>query len=387
MQRRPMPVRPDLDERARSLGFTFHRLDGAVYWDENAAYVFTLREIENDLEAPTAELAAMCLELADRIVASEELMRRLKVPEHAWDLIAASWRRRDLSLYGRFDLAYSGEGPAKLLEYNADTPTSLYEAAVFQWFWLEDLKRTGVLPAEADQFNALHERLIERLRAISAGLPLMLHFACMRESAEDRGTVEYLRDCAMQADLRTKHLGIADVGLRGDVFVDLEGERIRRLFKLYPWEWMLAEPFGRAKAMRHTRFLEPPWKAVLSTKGILPLLWELAPGHPNLLPAYFEDDPRRSGLGAQVVRKPLYSREGANVEIRDGTAVAASTGGTYGAEGHVLQALAPLRAFDGNIPVIGSWIVGDAACGIGIREDTSPITGDGSRFVPHVILG
>jgi glutathionylspermidine synthase len=36
-------------------------------------------------------------------------------------------------LYGRFDLAYRGDGPPKLLEYNADTPTALFEAAVVQW--------------------------------------------------------------------------------------------------------------------------------------------------------------------------------------------------------------------------------------------------------------
>src|SRR3954447_15530415 len=379
-----MPVRPDLQERARRLGFSFHAPGGQSYWDETAAYVFSLREVEDEIEGPSAELAALCIDLVDRILRDEERLPRLCVPRHAWDLIAESWRRRDPSLYGRFDLAYSACGPAKLLEYNADTPTALYEAAVFQWFWLEDLKGAGVLTAGADQYNSIHERLIERLRTLGAA-PL-LHFACMRDDGEDEGTVSYLEDCARQAGLLTKPLDMADVGLRGrDVFVDLQEEPIRGLFKLYPWEWIFAETFGRAPAMRRTRFIEPPWKAVLSTKGILPMLWELAPGHPNLLPAFFEGDPGCASLGPQVVRKPLYSREGANVELRDGATVRARTAGAYGAEGYVLQERAPMRDFAGNIPVVGSWIVGETACGLGIREDRSPITGDASRFVPHFI--
>jgi len=383
MRRIASKPRPDLDRRAAELGFTFHAPDGALYWDERNYYAFTLAEIERDLEAPTAELAALCCELAGRIVQSEALLERLAVPRHAWSLIAESWRNAETSLYGRFDFSYDGKGPAKLLEYNADTPTSLYEAAVFQWFWLEDMKAAGRLGADADQFNSLHEKLIARLKAIVPGS--LLHIAGLLESEEDRGFIVYLEDCARQAGLNTVRLGMADIGVSRDRFVDLAGRRIDCLFKLYPWEWMFADAFGKAKAMRAARFIEPPWKAVLSTKGILPLLWEMAPGHPNLLPAFFESDPRKAELGAQFVRKPLYSREGANVLIVDGDCVVAHEEGAYGAEGYIRQALAPLPNFDGSYPVIGSWLVGTEACGIGIREDTSPITRNSARFVPHVI--
>jgi glutathionylspermidine synthase len=139
--------------------------------------------------------------------------------------------------------------------------------------------------------------------------------------------------------------------------------------------------------MRVTRFIEPLWKAVLSTKGILPLLWEMAPNHPNLLECYFEDDPRAAKrLADHYVRKPLYSREGANITIVDGVFRLDGDQGPYDKGAFVRQALSPLPVFDGNHPVIGSWLVGGRACGMGVREDSSPITRNTSRFIPHALL-
>ena len=139
MKRIAIEPRHDLEQRAAEYGFDFHRIDGATYWDESACYEFTLAQIERDLEDPTTELEALCRELVGRAVGDERMLARLRIPEHGWDLIAESWKRGDQTLYGRFDLAYDGRGPARLLEYNADTPTSLFEASVFQWVWLEDM--------------------------------------------------------------------------------------------------------------------------------------------------------------------------------------------------------------------------------------------------------
>jgi prepilin-type processing-associated H-X9-DG protein len=118
---------------------------------------------------------------------------------------------------------------------------------------------------------------------------------------------------------------------------------------------------------------------LLSNKGLLPILWELFPGHPNLLPAYEKPDP----LGGYYVRKPKLSREGANVTWVDGGVAVEETGGNYGHEGHVYQAVADLPEFDGNRAVCGVWVVDHAPAGLGIREDTRRITGNLSRFVPH----
>jgi glutathionylspermidine synthase len=385
MQRIACPERDDWRTTAVETGFDFHTIDGERYWDERGYYAFTLDEIERQIEAPTAEIDAMCLELVGRAVDDESYLRRLKIPQAFWPLISESWHRDELSLYGRLDLSFDGRGPAKLLEYNADTPTSIFEAAVFQWTWLEQAAERQIIPVSADQFNSIHDRLIEAWKKLGAGRHL--HLAGTTENTEDAGTLAYLEDTAGQAGLATTLIDIEDIGLRDDgCFVDLENRDIELAFKLYPWEWMFHDAFGERIAKAPTRWIEPPWKAILSNKGILPLLWEMFRGHPNLLPAYFEDDPDAASLGASFVRKPLFSREGANVAlISEGVTLAAQQG-PYGAEGFIRQALAQLPRFSNQYPVIGSWLVDHTPCGLSIREDENPITGNASRFLPHAIL-
>jgi len=386
MQRIACDERPDWKAKAAEAGFTFHTIEGARYWDERAYYAFTLEEIERDIEEPTGELDAMCRELVARAVSDERMMQVLRIPERFWTFIAASWKRGDPSLYGRFDLSYSGQGPAKLLEYNADTPTSLYETGVFQWKWLEDASARNVVPQNADQYNSLHEKLIDGWREIGKGGHL--HLGGALDDPEDGGTVQYLEDTARQAGLTTTAIRMEDVGRTPKgVFVDLADKPIDLMFKLYPWEWMFGEQFGQFLGGSPTRWLEPPWKAILSNKGILPLLWAMYPRHPNLLPAFFEDDPKAAELGSSFVRKPLYSREGSNVSIVVSGEQIDTDEGPYGAEGFVRQGVATLPRFDGNYAAIGSWIVAGKPCGLSVREDSSPITKNTSRFLPHAIVG
>ena len=385
MQRIVCPERDDWRLTADETGFDFHTIDGERYWDERAYYGFTLEEIEREIEAPTAEIDAMCLELVACAVDDEEYLERLKVPEAFWPLISESWYRDEASLYGRLDLRFDGRGPAKLLEYNADTPTSIFEAAVFQWTWLEQAIERRLISAHADQFNSIHERLIEAWKKLGGGRHL--HLTGTTESAEDAGTLAYLEDTARQAGLETTQIDIEEIGLRKDgSFVDPDDRSIELAFKLYPWEWMFYDAFGEQLAKAPTRWIEPPWKAILSNKGILPLLWEMFPDHPNLLPAFFEDDPNAASLGASFVRKPLYSREGANVALVSAGITVVEQEGPYGAEGFIRQAFAPLPNFANQYPVIGSWLVDHTPCGLSIREDENPITGNTSRFLPHAIL-
>ena len=385
MRRITCPERSDWRATAEGAGFDFHTIDGERYWDERAYYAFTLDEIERQIEEPTGEIDAMCLELVGRAIDDEEYLRRLKIPEAFWPLISESWHRDEASLYGRLDLSFDGRGPAKLLEYNADTPTSIFEAAVFQWTWLEQAIERRIIPAHADQFNSIHERLIEAWKKL--GRERHLHLTGTTENTEDAGTLAYLEDTARQAGLATTLIDIEDIGLRDDGgFVDLDDRAIALAFKLYPWEWMFHDAFGERLANAPTRWIEPPWKAILSNKGILPLLWEMFPHHPNLLPAFFEDDPNAATLGASFVRKPLYSREGANVAlVSDGVTVVEQEG-PYGAEGFVRQALAPLPNFSDQYAVLGSWLIDHTPCGLSIREDENPVTGNTSRFLPHAIL-
>ena len=244
---------------------------------------------------------------------------------------------------------------------------------------------SGISSPHADQFNSIHERLIDAWKKLADGSHL--HLTGTTGNTEDAGTLAYLEDTARQAGCETTLLDIEAIGWRdGGGFVDLDNRKIELAFKLYPWEWMFHDAFGEKLATAPTRWIEPPWKAILSNKGMLALLWEMFPDHPNLLPTFFEDDPDAASLGSSFVRKPLLSREGANVAlIRDGVTVAEQQG-PYGAEGFIRQALAPLPSFSGQYPVLGSWLINHTPCGLSVREDENPITGNTSRFLPHAIL-
>jgi glutathionylspermidine synthase len=203
------------------------------------------------------------------------------------------------------------------------------------------------------------------------------------DDLEDGMTVTYLQDTAQQAGLSAGCFAIDQIGWDGRDFVGPKGQPLGAVFKLYPWEWMVREEFGRFLAEGTALWIEPPWKMLLSNKGILPVLWELYPGHPNLLEAHF-DSP---GALERWVRKPLLGREGANITMHrpEGDF---ETDGDYGAEGIVYQGLARVTSFDGRYPVVGSWVIGhepgNVAAGIGIRESDTPVTTNLSRFVPHL---
>ncbi|MDF7681868.1 glutathionylspermidine synthase family protein [Enterobacteriaceae bacterium ESL0689] len=385
MERITIAERPDWREKATEYGFNFHTLYGEPYWSEEAYYKFTLPQVEK-LEEVTAELHQMCLQVVEKVVASDALMTRFCIPEHSWNFVRHAWQTRQPSLYSRLDLAWDGTGEPKLLENNADTPTSLYEAAFFQWIWLEDQLNAGLLPPGSDQFNSLQEKLIDRFTILREqfGFP-QLHVACCRDSEEDRGTVQYLQDCAAEAGISTDFLYIDDIGLgeKGQ-FTDLQDQVISNLFKLYPWEYMLRDIFSTKLDDAGVRWLEPAWKCILSNKALLPLLWEMFPHHPNLLPAYFYDD--TSPHMDKYVVKPLFSREGANVSIIEKGHVVETVEGPYGEEGMIRQQFHPLPQFGDSYTLIGSWLVDDQPAGIGIREDRALITQDLSRFYPHIFV-
>jgi len=354
-----------------SQGLTFHTLDGEIYWDESAYYRFTNPQI-NTLEQVTEIIQKLCIEGAERAI-RDDWRSRLWISQPAWREIITSWERDDLSLYGRFDLMWDGTGHPKLLEYNADTPTGLLEAAVVQWQWLQQCY------PKADQFNSIHEKL---LASWSAGSEQRIHFSAQRDAEEDWRTVLYLMDTCQQAGKDIAELAIEELGWNPalDSFVDLYGEPIELLFKLYPWEWMWSEPFATHLPQRTQKFLEPVWKMLWSNKAFLVLLGEAFEGHPNLLPASFTPE----ALGGSYARKPLFGREGSNVSLVERGKTLEASDGPWGDLPMVYQALHPEVNFSGHHPVIGSWVIGGEPAGIGIREDRSRITANSSRFVPHL---
>lgn len=352
------------------MGFAFADIEGEPYWDESAYYRFSADEIDA-LEAAAAEVERISRAAVLHAV-QHDLNEPLGIPEGAWPIVKRSWEAGEPSLYGRLDLRWDGTGAPKLLEYNADTPTALFEAAVVQWEWLQCLD-DGRGPQLHDQFNGLHEALIEAWTRM--GLPPTIHFCCHGESTEDRGTVDYLRDTAMQAGFEAPFLDMAEIGWNGRGFTDPAEGPIEAMFKLYPWDWLLREGFGAHIPKAQTRWIEPAWRLIPASKAFLSLLWHLNPGHPNLLAAHLE--PGRTG-GAEI-SKPLWGREGANI-----SAPGIETEGPYADQPRVWQEYAELPAFGGRYPVLGAWIIAGQPAGLGIREDATPITRDTSRFVPHL---
>ncbi|MFE7269043.1 glutathionylspermidine synthase family protein [Streptomyces sp. NPDC057623] len=394
MERRTTQPRPDWQQTVEEQGLVYpltrHPDDSLrPYWDESAYYVFSLPEVEA-LEEVVEELHGMCLAAAEHIVAEHRFADLGITDPRVAKAVAEAWRRRaELpSVYGRFDLRYDGNGPAKLLEYNADTPTSLVEAASPQWFWMEER-----FPG-ADQWNSLHERLVAAWTKQSAllppGSPLYFAYSSADELGEDLMTVAYLKETAEQAGLDTGWISVEEIGwdrLSGR-FVDTRLRFIRSCFKLYPWEWLTTDRFAdhvldtldNGGGTGTTLWIEPAWKMLLSNKALLAVLWELYPDHPNLLPAYL-DGPRELAGTTGYVTKPLLGREGAGVTIHEPGAKA-----VVREESCCYQQLAPLPSFDGNRVVLGAWVVEDESAGLGIRESSGLITDEYARFLPHVIL-
>jgi glutathionylspermidine synthase len=392
VRRHSLSPRPQWQSIVESQGLTFHTpealtADTRPYWDESACYEFAASEIDQ-LEAAANELQGMCLVAAQNVIDNQRYAE-LEIPAEAVPLIEWAWNEEPPALYGRFDMLYDGSAPPKLLEYNADTPTSLLEAAVIQWYWLQDVYK------EADQFNSLHEKLIAKWRDVDSYLQKPVYFASA-DNPEDRLTVAYLRDTAEQAGLSTRQMLMQDIGWneRRQCFVDTDPaeNQIDSIFKLYPWETMLEESFATQalRTYKDMRWIEPIWKLLLSNKGILPVLWELYPNHELLLESRFVTGASGWQPSAGWVRKPLHSREGANIAMAlpDGRVI--HTDGPYKDRLLIDQRVGNLASFPDALrlgttryPILGLWMIDQECGGMGIREDATPITGNLSSFVPH----
>ena len=365
-------------ERLENVGFGYHTDENnRTYWVEDYYFSITEKEADNIFEA-TNQLWEMCINAVEVIIKNNRL-DEFKIPKFIQPYLIDTWENDAPSIYGRFDFAFDKNKQLKLLEFNADTPTSLFECGVVQWLWMENY-----FGDTKDQFNSVHDKLIETWKTLKPYLKGdTLHFSCVKDSLEDLTNVEYLRDCAIQAGINTKLIFVDEIGWNNVNFVDLEEEPITDIFKLYPWEWMVNELFAYniKNDEINANWIEPAWKMILSNKAILAVLWELYPNHPLLLETYF-DDPKEM---KNYVKKPLLSREGANVEIYENGKLVEQSLGEYGEEGFIYQELAQLHHEETGYSIIGSWIIGQESCGITVRESDQIITTDKSRFVPHII--
>ncbi len=390
MHRHAISPRINWQNTVEGQGLTFHTPQQLApgekpYWDESTCYEFTAAEVDT-LEAAGNQLQEMCLAAAQHVIDNKRYAE-LEIPAEAIPAIEWAWNEEPPSIYGRFDILWNGQGPPKLLEYNADTPTSLLEAAVIQWYWLKD-----VFP-DADQFNSLHEKLIAKWQDVASYLAKPVYFASA-DNPEDLLTIAYMRDTAEQAGLPTRQMLMEEIGWNEErqCFVDTDPAEnaIKSLFKLYPWETMLDEAFSvnALRTYQNMRWIEPIWKTLLSNKGILPILWELYPNHDLLLESHFVTGQSGWQPPAGWVRKPMHSREGSNIIMVTPEGAKIETPGPYDNRMQIDQRLGNATFFPdqqgGNRwPVLGLWMIDQECCGMGIREDAGPITGNLSSFVPH----
>ena len=385
MKRRTFQERPNWQQAHQDIGFDYYNLpstDGSIYWSEGIAYEFTLKQIEQ-LEDASNELHQMCLEVVRDLIQRGNYPDYFQIPKAAIPLIEHSWKNNAPMLYGRFDFAYDGQN-IKMLEYNADTPTGLLEASVAQWQWIEEVAN---IP-HRDQFNSIHEDLIDRWGKI---LPQNSHVhfaACQEAGREDWGNLEYLMDTAFQAGHRVSELSMENLGWDGSYFVDLNNDVIQNLFKLYPWEWIWEENFSQYLKPQNT-WIEPCWKMLLSNKAILIELWKRYPNHPLLLETHAYD-PKQSYAG-KWVKKPILAREGANIHIIQNDIDCGAASGSfrfedYDKHGYVMQQWVKTPLHEGMLPTLGLWMVGDECSGMSIREDVFDVIGNDAHFAAHYFV-
>ncbi|OTB05632.1 hypothetical protein M426DRAFT_56688 [Hypoxylon sp. CI-4A] len=405
MRRVPVEKRPNATRLVQSQGLVYTKEPTAEnpadpYWPDDRYYSFTNEEITL-IEKAGKDVFDMCCEAANYLVEDPDVITsKMAIPAYALKQIKKSWEREPVwgSIYGRFDVCFGGlDHPdprlrvPKFYEFNADTPTSLVEAASIQWFWLE---QTG---HGQDQFNSLTEKLIEAwkrnltLIEENLGHRVTVHFAVAKEvSGEEAMNTTLLMDACQQAGWLTKTLFVDQISISPDGrFFDQFGEHIDVVFKLYPWEFMVEEEFGEA-CFRDMETIGQRNEAGQYT--LFAILWKLFENDPRsrwLLPTYFEDEAPASLT--KFARKPIFAREGADILLQaDGQTIQDSSGGYYGKEGYIVQELALLPEFRNKqdvtyYPVVGLWFVDGEPAGIGIREDITPITTNGSWFVPHSI--
>lgn len=313
------PTRNHWKETLEMEGLIYHSLQGKPYWQEGQCVKFTSSAIET-LEDTATAMHQLCLEACGTII-QKGWLERMHIPQKAIPWIENSWKTNQPSIYGRFDFAWDGNPRTspKLLEYNADTPTSLLESSICQWTWLKESFPTH------DQLNSIHEGLVEAWLKIPENT---IHFACQSENLEDLQNTAYLAETAEQAGKLVTLIDIGDIGysIKSKEFKDLDENTIQKIFKLYPWEWMSYDPFFGLMEHHHHQFIEPIWKMMLSTKALLPILWELYPNHPNLLPAFFQRPPGNDSW----VEKPIFGREGQGIKIHEGAHILAM-------ENHTIQ--------------------------------------------------
>jgi len=381
------------DEYLESIGFLWHTDEDNTSYVADELVEISEEEANGYYEACN-ELYDMFCEAGEYVI-ENDLFHEINIPFNLVELIKESWENDvHWHLYSRFDLAGGVDGkPIKLIEFNADTPTSLFETAIIQWAMLKLNKMEDV-----SQFNNLYEALIDNFKRIItldteivnfeeyySKLGWKILFSSISSSSEDINTTKLLQHIANEAGFNTDFEYIENVQF-SDEGIFKEQESFEFWFKLIPWEdiaiqeselaLLLSEIIKEKKAI----VFNPAYTLMFQSKGFMKILWDLYPNHPLLLETSFE--PLK---GKKQVEKRCFGREGANTKIinSDGS-IDVETPGEY--EGHkaIYQEYVELPTdAQGNSYQAGVFYAYEA-CALGFRKG-GKILNNMSKFVGHII--
>ena len=387
---RTMQVEPVPQTVLEDIGMQWHTdSDGSDYIVPELVVV-NEQQAEAYYEAANT-LYDMYVEAAQHVI-NKQLYTNLGIDPLLIPLIEQSWERDDWHLYGRFDLAGGLYGqPIKLIEFNADTPTSLFETSIVQWALLKANNMD-----EARQFNNLHAMLQDNFRRLVTGEDAdfaetyqkeKFLFSSISGLPEDERTVRYLQHVAHEAGLYTDFAFMNEVGFipKQGVF-NRDQQRADFWFKLFPWEDIaadepeLTEMLQSISDLGTTRFVNPAYTVLFQSKGIMKILCDLYPDSPYLLKTDF--NPLQ---GVAQVEKKLFGREGENTRITDANGnLVAETDGNYGHHRSVFQEYVEFpQDAEGNRYQAGVFFAYEA-CGLGFRRG-GEILDNMSKFVGHII--
>lgn len=375
-----------------SLGFFWHTdSDNSNYISSE---IITITEQEAlSFENAANELYEMFIH-AGQYVIDNNLFHDIGIPFNLIKSIKSSWENEvHWHLYGRFDFAGGVGGlPIKLLEFNADTPTSLYETAIIQWAILkyndlqENLQFNGVYEALVDNFKRIVTLDGDTDRFDHAYEGWQFLFTSIKGNTEEENTVRLLQHIASDAGFKTNFAYIEDVDFSKEDGIFYEDQNYELWFKLIPWEMIAIEEPDLAMLLeqiienKKAIIFNPVYTLLFQSKGIMKILWDLYPNHPLLLKTSFEQP-----HGTKYVKKPIFGREGGNIEIveSDGN-ISKSNEGGYENFKMVYQQYAPLaKDSQGNSYQAGVFFAYEA-CGLGFRKG-GEIIDNYSKFVGHIV--
>jgi glutathionylspermidine synthase len=387
-------IKPLSKEFLESIGFYWHTDQDKTSYVADELVVISPEEAEAYYDAANT-LYDMFVE-AGQYVIDNNLFHELNIPFNLVELIKNSWSNDvHWHLYGRFDFAGGVDGkPIKLLEFNADTPTSLYETAIIQWAML---KANGM--NEAEQFNTVFEAIKENFKRLVVlggetedfaqyyeGWKIL--FSSIKGSIEDENTVRFLQIAANEAGFHTDFAYVDEVGFNGREGIFKGDENFEYWFKLIPWENIAIEEGDLALLLdeivreQQAIILNPAYTVMFQSKAFMKVLWELFPNHPLLLETSFE--PLK---GKKQVEKRAFGREGANTVIYDASMnVIEKTEGEYGSFKPIYQEYVELPKDDETRSYQAGVFFAYEGCGLGFRRG-GLIMENFSKFVGHRIKG